>query len=258
MQAHIRISRLNKQLTRGLSSITPKVNFVNGNNVVGVNLNNPKALNALDLDMIDLIDSQIEEWNKPSNNTQLVYFKGEGEKAFCAGGDIMSLYKAKVASTDGSKPKICDTFFRKEFLLDYSVATMNPIQVALWDGIVMGGGVGLSIHAPYKIATEKSVFAMPEAKIGFFTDVGGGFFLSQLENNIGKYLALTSDTLKGKDLVRAGVANHYIPSAKIQSFENDLLNGIGTENAQQDLENLLDIYTETVEGELANTEEINE
>ena len=127
MQARTRINRINQHLTRGLASLTPKVNFITGKNVVGVNLNNPKALNALDLDMIDLIDSQVSQWNDEKLGTQVVYFKGEGPKAFCAGGDIMSLYKAKVAAAEGEKPKILDTFFRKEFLLDYSLATMNPI-----------------------------------------------------------------------------------------------------------------------------------
>lgn len=186
-----------------------------------------------------------------------MYFKGEGPQAFCAGGDVVSLYKAKLSSP-GEKPKILDTFFRKEFMLDYGLATMKPIQVALWDGFVMGGGVGITIHAPYKIATEKSVFAMPEAKIGFFTDVGGGHFLSRLENNIGMYLGLTSDTLKGKDLVRAGVANYYMPSKKMEAFEKDLLHGISLDNAETDLKELLSQYTEKVDGELANTEKINE
>jgi 3-hydroxyisobutyryl-CoA hydrolase len=217
-----------------------------------VSLNNPKALNALDLDMIHSINGQLGTWNDLKSNTKLVYFRGEGGKAFCAGGDIMSLYKAKAEAKDGSKPKILDSFFRQEFLLDYHLATMKPVQVALWDGIVMGGGVGLTIHAPHRIATEKSVFAMPEAKIGFFTDVGGGFFLSKLKDNIGLYLGLTSDTLKGKDLVRAGIANHFIPSSNMVKFEADLLEKVNGPDAEDDLKKLLEEYGENVEGELSN------
>lgn len=121
----------------------------------------------------------------------------------------------------------------------------------------MGGGVGLTIHAPHRIATEKSVFAMPEAKIGFFTDVGGGFFLSKLKGNIGMYLGLTSDTLKGKDLVRAGVANHFIPSSNIEKFEADLLNKITGPSAEKDLQRLLEEYGETVDGELPHQASIS-
>lgn len=87
--------------------------------------------------------------------------------------------------------ELLDTFFREEFVLDYRLATLKPVLVSILNGVVMGGGVGISIHSPFKIATEKSIFAMPEAKLGFFTDVGGGYFLSRLRSNLGLYLGLT-------------------------------------------------------------------
>lgn len=140
----------------------------------------------------------------------MIVLSGEGGKAFCAGGDIKSLYYAKTAPSAEYPPSILKSFFAHEYTLDYRVATLKPILVALMDGIVMGGGVGISVHAPIRIATEKSMFAMPEAKIGLFTDVGGGYFLSRLKHNLGNYLGLTGYRLKGADLVHAGVADHFV------------------------------------------------
>lgn len=252
-----RLGRLLKQLTRAYSTAGPKVIFEKKTPQVRfVTLNVPKTLNSLDFDMINMIQNQYFIWQE-DEEAQIVCFKGEG-KAFCAGGDIMKLYSAKKQATEGKKPAIHDTFFRNEFTLDYSLATMRPTQVAIWDGFVMGGGVGLSIHAPVKIATENSVFAMPEAKIGFFTDVGGGYFLSKLPNHVGRYLAFTSDVLKGEDLVKAGVATHYMPSENLQQFEQQLADEVNNDNSDEILNSLLEKYTTPVEGELANIEKISE
>jgi 3-hydroxyisobutyryl-CoA hydrolase len=98
---------------------------------------------------------------------------------------------------------------------------MKPLQVSIWNGFVMGGGVGVSVHAPIRIATDNSVFAMPETGIGLFTDVGASYFLSRIKNNInlGLYLGLTGHRLKAKDLVRWGVATHYVPANKIEAMK---------------------------------------
>ena len=94
---------------------------------------------------------------------------------------------------------------------------MKSLQISNWDGIVMGGGVGISIFSPFKIATEKSMFAMPEGKIGFYTDVGSCYFLSKMRNNIGYFLAMTSDRLKGEEVYNSGLANYYILHDDISS-----------------------------------------
>ncbi len=99
---------------------------------------------------------------------------------------------------------------------------MNPILVALMDGIVMGGGVGISVHAPIRIATENSLFAMPEAKLGLFTDVGGGYFLSRLKNNLGLFIGLTGYRLKGADLYHAGVADYYVQRDKLHMLKDEI------------------------------------
>jgi 3-hydroxyisobutyryl-CoA hydrolase len=115
---------------------------------------------------------------------------GVGGKAFCAGGDIKLIYESGTGKAD---PKIKTQFFHDEYVLDYCLTHMNPIQISIWNGIVMGGGVGVSVHAPIRVATDNSVYAMPETGIGFFTDVGGSYFLSRINHNIhlGLYLGLT-------------------------------------------------------------------
>lgn len=145
--------------------------------VQNVVLNRPKALNALNLDQIKILTPEVQEWNA-SDAIAAVLMKGSGEKAFCAGGDIVALH--------GGSQREQEDFFKQEYILDYLLAKMKPTQICLWNGIVMGGGVGVSINAPYRIATEKTMFAMPETGIGFFPDVGGSYFLPRLADNIGK------------------------------------------------------------------------
>jgi enoyl-CoA hydratase/carnithine racemase len=152
-----------------------------------------------------------------------VVLQGEGGKAFCAGGDVKSLYLAKTAPSDKNPPSILQKFFATEYVLDYKLANMSPVLVALMDGIVMGGGVGISVHAPVRIATENSLFAMPEAKLGLFTDVGGGYFLSRLSNNLGMFLGLTGYRLKGADLFHAGVADYYVNRENLASLKQDII-----------------------------------
>lgn len=152
--------------------------------------------------MIALLNDQLHVWSGQANQPRVVLISGTGEKAFCAGGDIVSIYKAHVG-TPGYDQFIKADFFAKEYLADYSLVEMKPLQIALWNGIVMGGGVGVSVHAPIRVATDNTVYAMPETGIGFFTDVGGSYFLSRVKNNInlGLYLGLTGHRLKARELV---------------------------------------------------------
>lgn len=258
MIARSRIATIARQLTRSASSsaLSPKVLYNSINpHLLEVVLNNEKALNSLDLDMIESLASQIDAWNANSN-LKVVVMRGAGKKAFCAGGDVKSLYLAGTSEANKDKqPAILDEFFRKEFTMDYRLTTMKPIQVALWDGIVMGGGVGVSIHSPFRIATENSMFAMPEAKIGFFTDVSGGYFLSRLHDHVGLYLGLTSQRLKGKDLVRAGLANYFIPSARIPELEAALYKSSDPERfTKAGVVSAIQTLAEKVEGPLPNLE----
>lgn len=153
------------------------------------------------MDMVHLISAKLQPWALGTETApRVVMISGTGGKAFCAGGDIVSIYNL---NKNGASKDEKGQFFADEYLMDYSLTTMSPIQIALWNGIVMGGGVGVSCHSPIRIATEKSMYAMPETAIGFFCDVGGSYFLSRVKNNInlGIYLGLTGHRLKAQDLV---------------------------------------------------------
>ncbi|XP_066409602.1 3-hydroxyisobutyryl-CoA hydrolase, mitochondrial isoform X1 [Molothrus aeneus] len=182
-----------------------------------ITLNRPKALNALNLPMIQKIYPQIKTWEQDPE-TFLIIIKGTGGKAFCAGGDIRALTEAgKVGD------KLIQDFFIGEYSLNNAIGTCKKPYVALIDGITMGGGVGVSVHGHFRVATEKTVFAMPETAIGLFPDVGGGYFLPRLSGKIGYYLALTGCRLKGRDVLKAGIATHFVESEKLPALEKDLI-----------------------------------
>uniref|UniRef100_A0A3B3SAN3 3-hydroxyisobutyryl-CoA hydrolase n=1 Tax=Paramormyrops kingsleyae TaxID=1676925 RepID=A0A3B3SAN3_9TELE len=183
-----------------------------------ITLNRSKALNALNLSMIRHLYPQLKNWEKDSE-TDLVVIKGAGEKAFCAGGDIRA-----VTEAGKSGDSLAQDFFREEYILNNTIGTYQKPYVALIDGITMGGGVGLSVHGRFRVATEKTLFAMPETAIGLFPDVGGGYFLPRLQGKLGLFLALTGFRLKGRDVQRAGVATHFVESQKLAALEKDLVN----------------------------------
>lgn len=158
-------------------------------------LNRPKALNALTLDMcLEMKKILTERINHPSSTVSSFIMKGVGEKAFCAGGDIKGLYQSVKNELDNGRDiqpipgKIHIDFFKHEYILDYLLATSNKPQISFWNGIVMGGGVGVSVLGEFRVATEKTVFAMPECGIGLFPDVGGSAWLPHLNDGYGNYI----------------------------------------------------------------------
>ncbi|KAK9443707.1 Crotonase, core [Metarhizium brunneum] len=179
-------------------------------------LNRPKKLNSLNASMIRKIVPRLVEWEK-SDMANIVVMKGAGEKALCAGGDVAALAEYNQEGADGWK-KSAD-YFGLEYKLDHYIATYGKPYIAFMDGITMGGGVGLSIHAPFRIATEKTVFAMPETTIGFFPDVGASFFLPRMNGAVGTYLALTSERLTGPNVFYSGIATHYLHSTSLPDLE---------------------------------------
>uniref|UniRef100_A0AAR2KUM6 3-hydroxyisobutyryl-CoA hydrolase n=1 Tax=Pygocentrus nattereri TaxID=42514 RepID=A0AAR2KUM6_PYGNA len=179
-----------------------------------ITLNRPKILNALSLDMIRQIYPQLKKWEKDSE-TDIVIIKGTGDRAFCAGGDIR--YAGKVGDP------LTQDLFREEYTLNNAIGTFKKPYVALISGITMGAGFGLSVHGQFRVATEKTLFAMPETAIGLFPDVGGGYFLPRLQGKLGLFLALTGFRLRGRDVQRAGVATHFVESEKLGALEKDLV-----------------------------------
>ncbi|XP_075144629.1 3-hydroxyisobutyryl-CoA hydrolase isoform X2 [Haematobia irritans] len=177
-------------------------------------LNRPKALNAINLEMVRKIFKHLKKCEKTKS---LMIIKGTGEKAFCAGGDVRAVVEA--GPTEESK-----SFFREEYTTNALIGNYKIPYIALIDGITMGGGVGLSVHGKYRVATERTLFAMPETAIGLFPDVGGSFFLPRLQGKLGLYLGLTGYRLKGEDVLKAGIATHYCESSKLSDLESALLN----------------------------------
>lgn len=183
-----------------------------------VELNRPKKLNSLNGSMARKILPRLREWEN-SQMANVIMITGAGPKAFCAGGDVAEL--AKQNSSEEGQKKSTD-YFSLEYTLDHLIATYSKPYIAVMDGITMGGGVGLSVHAPFRIATEKTTFAMPETTIGFFPDVGGSFFLSRMDGEVGTYLALTSERLQGVQTLYAGIATHYLDSSVLQPLTTRL------------------------------------
>jgi enoyl-CoA hydratase len=180
-------------------------------------LNRPQALNALDLSMIRACAEALEAW-RDEPHVHAVVIEGAGDRAFCAGGDIRALRQYEL---DGEHHK-AETFFREEYELNLMIATYPKPYIALIDGICMGGGIGVSVHAPYRVATEHAAFAMPETAIGFFPDIGATFFLPRLPGEIGTYLGLTGARMQGADAVHAGLATQFTPRAELNALSRAL------------------------------------
>jgi enoyl-CoA hydratase len=173
-----------------------------------ITLNRPKALNALTHEMCLAMKAQLDEWST-DDNVKTMVIRGTGERAFCAGGDIRALYESGKAGT----PYALD-FYRDEYRLNAAIKHFPKPYVALLHGIVMGGGVGVSVHGSHRVANEGMTFAMPETGIGLFPDVGGSYFLPRLPGEIGMYVALTGERLNAADSVYAGVATDFVPAAQ--------------------------------------------
>ncbi|XP_038712000.1 3-hydroxyisobutyryl-CoA hydrolase 1-like isoform X2 [Tripterygium wilfordii] len=179
-------------------------------------LNRPRKLNILNYHMISQMTQKLKLYES-DQNVKLVILKGKG-KAFCVGGDVVSAYTCIMAGhwVVGAKG------YEKQLMLDHIIATYKKPLIAMVDGIVMGGGAGLSMNATFRVVTEKTVFAMPEAEIGLFTDVGASYFLSRLPGHFGEYLALTGARINGREIVECGLATHFILSKNLLLLENAL------------------------------------
>ncbi|CAG9336036.1 unnamed protein product [Blepharisma stoltei] len=216
-----------------------------------VKLYKPKALNSLDLEMISLLEQAIINFHKDPENKACL-FLGSG-KAFCAGGDIRALYMAKQSEENAY---ILSEFFKREYIVDYALAKLNQIQICIYDGIVMGGGVGISIHAPIRIATENSVFAMPESGIGFFPDVGGSYFLPRLEGSLGVYLGVTGSRLAGHQLVQTGIATHFVSKDKISALRDALIRDINSNTKLEDIQQIVESFSDKPQEPFTELEDI--
>lgn len=224
----------------------------NENGVATITLNQPKAINALTYDMLLPIREKLLEWDE-NNAIHIVILKGAGSKGFCAGGDIKTLYQAREQDQDALQA--AEQFFAVEYKTDQLVAAFSKPIIAFLDGVVMGGGVGLSYGASHRIVTERTKWAMPEMNIGFFPDVGAAYFLNKAPGYIGRYLALTAMTLRAADVLYINGADAFIPSERLPDLLNQLeTTNWHTENTEDILQQHLNSYTDHpgTEGNLAD------
>lgn len=206
-----------------------------------VTLNRPQALNALSHEMAIALNEQLIEW-EDDEEINAILIQAEGEKAFCAGGDIRKIYEAK------SDPKLTiKQFFWDEYRLNSYIHHYKKPYIAFLDGITMGGGVGISIHGSCRIATEKFSFAMPETGIGFFPDIGGSYLLSHCPGETGVYLGLTGARIKVADALYLGLVNHFVPSDNKTELFNALTSTSFTNVPKDALTDILKDYATTPE-----------
>ncbi|KAK1417117.1 hypothetical protein QVD17_26239 [Tagetes erecta] len=193
-----------------------QVIFEEGVRVRKIILNRPKKLNTLNYEMLRKMYEKSKAYeNDPT--VKLVILKANG-KVFCAGGDLTSAYNFTYLG----HWSFAASYYRKEFYLDYLLATYKKPLVSIFDGSVMGGGVGISIHSTFRIVTENTIFAMPEVLIGLFPDVGASYFLSRLPGFFGEFLGMTGLRLSGAEMIALGLGTHFIPSKNLKSLENAL------------------------------------
>jgi len=232
------LSRQSKQSARTFSTLNEEgIQIQSNGSTQTVVLNRPKALNALNLPMVHQLTPLYLGWQKTDDVA--IIMKGNGGKAFCAGGDVVQVRKSSV---EEKKPleEVC-SFFRDEYKLNHLIATSTTPQISLLNGITMGGGVGLSVHGRYRVATDNTMFAMPETAIGLFPDVGGSHFLPKLPGSMGMYLALTGDRLKGADVYKAGVATHFVSADKMEQLHTTL----SEVKSSDEIEGVLEHYCTT-------------
>jgi enoyl-CoA hydratase/carnithine racemase len=186
-------------------------------------LNAARSMNALSLDMIHLLQPQLEKWAE-DDRIAAVWLEGSGDKAFCAGGDIVALYRSMTESAQaGSSRTEGEQFFEDEYRLDYLIHTY-PKPVVIWgNGIVMGGGLGLLVGGSHRVVTEQSRLAMPELSIGLYPDVGAGWFLNRMPGRTGLFLGLTGAHINAADAMFVGLADRFIPHDQKANVQGALL-----------------------------------
>src|SRR6202163_769574 len=183
-----------------------------------IRLNRPKAINAVTLQMFRDIDKALVAF-EADPAVSVILLEGAGERGLCAGGDIRALYESSKVHGDLGK-----ILWREEYILNARIGKFPKPYVAFMDGIVMGGGVGLSAHGRHRVVTERTKLAMPEVGLGFFPDVGGTWLLSRSPGEIGTYFGLTGQTMNGPDAIYAGFADTVVLSKQLPALRDVLTN----------------------------------
>lgn len=198
-----------------------------------VRLNRPKAINAVTLEMFRDVDKALDQF-EADPAVAVILLEGAGERGLCAGGDIRALWESSKVRGDLGK-----ILWREEYILNARIKKFPKPYVAFMDGIVMGGGVGLSAHSSHRVVTERTKLAMPEVGLGFFPDVGGTWLLSHSPGEIGTYFGLTGQTMNGPDAIHAGFADAVVPSGKLPTLR-EALTKVRAGATSADIETLID------------------
>ncbi|MEH2541768.1 MULTISPECIES: enoyl-CoA hydratase/isomerase family protein [unclassified Bradyrhizobium] len=199
-------------------------------------LNRPKAINAVTLEMFHDIDKALDAF-EADPDIAVIVLEGAGERGLCAGGDIRALWESSKVKGDLGK-----ILWRDEYILNARIKKFPKPYVAFMDGIVMGGGVGLSAHSSHRVVTEKTKLAMPEVGLGFFPDVGGTWLLSHSPGEIGTYFGLTGQTMNGPDAIHARFADAVVPSAKLPALR-EALTKVASGTTAADIRKLIDGFS---------------
>lgn len=214
---------------------------VNGKRVAVVTLNSPRSLNALSGEMIELLYPKLKEW-QVNKDVVAVFLQGEGEKAFCAGGDIVHMYNEMQANKGEFSPGI-EEYFTKEYQLDYLIHTFEKPFIVWGSGIVMGGGLGMMVGGSHRIVTESSRIAMPEISIGLYPDVGGSYFLNRMPDNCGLFLGLTGASINAADAIYCHLADFFVSNNAKDSLIKQLMQIDWQDSAVNNHEALSDLLT---------------
>ncbi len=186
-----------------------------------VTLNVPATLNSLTLDMVDLLQARLDQW-RDDPSVAVLFLDGSGDKAFCAGGDVQALHESATA-TPGGPCEYAESFFTREYRMNYTLHTY-PKPIICWGhGIVMGGGLGVMAGCSHRVVTEKTRIAMPEVTIALFPDVGGSWFLNRMPGKSGQFLALTGASINAADAIYTGLADRFIASEHKDAVIQQLL-----------------------------------
>src|SRR5271168_3751611 len=200
-----------------------------------IRLNRPKAINAMTFEMSLGIDAALDRFESDPA-VAVVILEGAGERGLCAGGDIRGLYESSKAGGDLGK-----VFWRQEYTMNARIAKFPKPYIAFMDGLVMGGGVGLSAHGRHRVVTEKTKLAMPEVGLGFFPDVGGTWLLTRSPGELGAYFGLTGQTMNGPDAIHARFADAVVPSAKLPDLR-EVLTKVRPGTASREIKLLIDRF----------------
>ncbi len=195
-----------------------------------VTLNVPATLNSLTLEMVDLLQAGLDTWRN-DDNIAAIFIQGAGEKAFCAGGDVQALHASAVA-TPGGPCEYAESFFAREYRMNYTLHTYPKPLICWGHGIVMGGGLGVMSGCSHRVVTEKTRMAMPEVGIALFPDVGGTWFLNHMPGSSGEFLALTGASINATDAIDVGFADRFVSNALKSEVWQSLLDSSWTEEPE--------------------------